>query len=151
VERLAAIENRFLDSIRSPRAAEAATLATTGRLEDLDGRKYCVLVTYRKDGTAVPSPLWFGIDDGKLYFHTGGFKVSRIRRNPAVRVAPSTFRGRPLGAPLTGGARILSSSDDAVAKQCLATKYGLTRRLYYRLFGQQNLGVYVEVTPTEPT
>jgi uncharacterized protein len=150
VERLAGIENRLLDRTRSKRAAEVATLAPTGRIEDFDGRNYCVLVTYRKDGTAVPSPLWFGIDDGHLYFHTGGFKVKRIGRNPDVRVAPSTFRGRPVGAPLAGTARVLPEPQSAAAERCLQDKYGLTRRMYYKVFGQNDLGVYVEVTPAKP-
>jgi PPOX class probable F420-dependent enzyme len=145
--KLAAIENRLLDRARSPQAARVAEQAPTGRIEDLRGRKYCVLVSYRKSGGAIPSPLWFGIGKGKLYVHTGGSKVKRIERNPSVRVAPSTFRGRPLGAPFAGTARVLSSGTDADAESLIQANYGWTRRLYYGLFGQRDIGVYIEITP----
>ena|SRR5437764_14213023 len=146
VATLTRIENRFLDWVRSPRAGEVATQQATGSIDDFRGRKYCVLVTYKKNGDAVPSPLWFGVGNGKLYAHTMGFKVKRIERNPQVRVAPSTFRGRPVAAPIEGTARILES--DADAEKHIAANYGWSRRAYYRLFGQTEAGVYVEVTPS---
>src|SRR5712692_2758980 len=99
LERIAAIENRMLDRARSPEAARVAETAPTGKIDDLRGHKYCVLVSYRKSGKAIPSPLWFGVGERKVFVHTGGAKVKRIERNPRVLVAPSTFRGRPLGAP----------------------------------------------------
>jgi PPOX class probable F420-dependent enzyme len=150
VQRLTAFENKMLDRSRSSQAAKVATTAPTGTIRDLEGRNYCVLVTYRKDGTAVPSPLWFGMDNSKIYFHTAGFKVKRIERNPDVLVAPCSFRGRPLGPPMPGTARVLPSSEAGVSERSLRGKYGLQRRLYYKVFGQEDLGVHVEVTPTAP-
>jgi PPOX class probable F420-dependent enzyme len=150
VQRLAALENKMLDRSRSSQADTVATTPPTGTMGDLGSRNYCVLVTYRKDGTPVPSPLWFGVSNGKLYFHTAGFKVKRIERNPDVLVAPGTFRGRPLGPPLAGTARVLPAPESAVAEECIAKKYGLQRRLYLKVFGQEDLGVHVEVTPTAP-
>lgn len=148
VRALTRIENRFLDWARSPRAQEVATQPATGSIDDFRGRKYCVLLTYKKNGDAVPSPLWFGVGNGKLYAHTMGFKVKRIERDPRVRIAPSTFRGRPKAAPIEGTARILESGDEAEAEKHIAANYGIERRLYYRLFGQMGAGVYVEVTPS---
>jgi len=140
------IENRFLDWARSPEAARVADDAPDGRIEDLRGHKYCVLVSYRKSGEAVPSPLWFGVGDGKLYAHTAGSKVKRVERNPRVLVAPSTFRGRPLGRPFAGTARVLAAPAEE-AERAIAANYGLARRVYYRLSGQTDAGVYLEVTP----
>jgi hypothetical protein len=148
VERLAKIENRFIDRARSGDAARVAASAPTGRIDDLRGRKYCVLVTYKKNGDAVPSPLWFGVGDGKVYAHTSGVKIKRIERNPSVLVAPTTFRGRPLGPPFAGTARVVPADEADPAERAIAGNYGATRRVYYRLFGQQDLGVYIEVTPT---
>jgi PPOX class probable F420-dependent enzyme len=149
VEKLANVENRFLDWARTPKAARVAEDAPTGRLQDLRGRRYCVIVTYRKSGEGVPSPVWFGVDDGKLYFHTGETfaKTKRIRHNPEVRVAPCSFRGRPLGPPFVGQARVVSSSEEADAERCIQANYGWIRRLYYRMSGQESVGVYIEVTP----
>ena len=148
VASLTRLENRFLDWARSPDAAKVALAPPLGRLEDFVGRKYCVLVTYRKNGDPVPSPLWFGIGNGKLYAHTAGVKVQRIERDSRVRIAPCTFRGRPVGAPVEGTARLLTSSTDSDAERWIQENYGWARRLYYRLQDLTQTGVYIEVTPS---
>jgi PPOX class probable F420-dependent enzyme len=134
--------------MRSAKAQDVAQTAPTGSLADLRGRKYCVLVTYKKSGEPTPSPLWFGTGNGKLYFQTGATtaKVKRIERNPEVRVAAATARGRPLSAPLSGTARVLPVDEAAEAERYLQANYGLGRRVYSR-FGQNVASVYVEVTP----
>ena len=73
--------------------------------EHLRGHKYCLLVTYKRSGEPVPTPVWFGLGDGKLYVRSeaGVAKVRRIRNDPRVRVAPCTVRGKPLGPPPTVG------------------------------------------------
>ena len=150
IQRLAAFENRMLDRFRHGNADEVATTEPTGRLEDLDRRAYCILVSYKKDGNPVPSPLWFGVSNGKVYVHTGGYKVKRIGRNPHVLVAPSSFRGKPLGPPFAGTARILPKEENAEAERCLDAHYGLQRRAYLKLFGQSDLGEHIEITPDAP-
>jgi uncharacterized protein len=147
-ERLARASDRLYDRVRSSKARDVAETAPTGSLADLQGHKYCVLVSYKKSGEPMPSPLWFGTGNGKLYFHTGAStaKVKRIERNPQVRVAAATTRGRPLSAPLVGTARVLPIDEAAEAERCLQANYGLGRRLYSRL-GQHVASVYGEVTP----
>jgi PPOX class probable F420-dependent enzyme len=151
VERLARATDHFYDRMRSPRATEIAEAAPTGSLGDLRGRKYCVLVTYKKSGEAVPSPLWFGTGNGKLYFQTGATsaKVKRIGRNPDVRVAPATSRGRPLASSFVATARVVPPEGEAEAERWLQANYGLGRRLY-SLLSDRVASVYVEVTPTPP-
>jgi len=148
IERLARASDRFYDRMRSSKAQDVAETAPTGSLADLQGHQYCVLVTYKKSGEPMPSPLWFGTGNGKLYFQTGAgtAKVKRIERNPHVRVAAATSRGRPRSAPLVGTARVLSIDEGAEAERCLQANYGLGRRLYSRL-GERVASVYVEVTP----
>jgi uncharacterized protein len=100
----------------------------------------------------VPTPIWFGLDDaGKLYVRTGRdvAKVRRIRNNPRVRVAPCTLRGKPLGPPVEGTARVLPAEDEERAEAALKGNYGLGRRLYEGV-GDAVAGVdavYIEVTP----
>jgi uncharacterized protein len=149
LERVARASDRFYDRVRSPQAATIAEAAPTGRLEDLRGRRYCVLVTYKKSGEPVPSALWFGTGNGKLYFQTGATtaKLRRIERNPEVRVAPATSRGRPRGAPFAGTARRVPAAEEPDAERCLQANYGLSRRLYSLLTGRLD-NAYVEVTPT---
>lgn len=148
-ERLTAIENRVFDALRSPDAMRAATEPATGDLDSFRGRTYCVLVSYRRDGTPVPSPVWFALHDGRLYVHTGGWKVKRVRANPRVRVAPCTFRGKPVAAPIEGGARVVPMSEADDAEAALVAKYGLRRRLYYATLGrgQHDVAEYIEITP----
>ena len=142
-----AIENKFLDRIRTGDAMRAATEPPIGTVASLEGRKYCVLVTYKKNGDPIPSPLWFGIADGRIYAHTGGMKLKRIERNPDVRVAPCTFRGTPVAPPLVGTCRILPPGEIDVAERALQEHYGITRTLYYKVFHQDDLGSYIEFTP----
>ena len=67
------------------------------RLVQFSGRKYLNLVTYRRSGTAVPTPMWFVEEGGVLYVRTPAKsgKVKRLRNNPRVRVVPSDGRGGP--------------------------------------------------------
>jgi PPOX class probable F420-dependent enzyme len=147
-ERIARASDRFYDRTRSPQAGDIAEADPTGSLEHLRGRKYCVLVTYKSSGEPVPSPLWFGTGNGKLYFQTGATaaKVRRINRRPDVRVAPATSRGRPLAAPFVGTARVVPAEEEAEAERWLQANYGLGRRVY-SLFSGRLANVYVEVTP----
>ena len=149
IERLARASDRFYDRMRSSKAQDVAEATPTGSLADLQGHKYCVVVTYRRSGEPMPSPVWFGTGDAKLYFQAGATsaKVKRIGRNPQVRVAAATTRGRPLSAPFIGTARVLQPGEGAEAERCLRANYGLGRRLYSRVV-EQVPSVYVEVTPT---
>jgi PPOX class probable F420-dependent enzyme len=151
LERMAYAMDRFYDRMRSPRAIGVADATPEGSLDDLGGHKYCVVVAYKKTGEAVPSPVWFGTGDGRLFFQTGekSAKLKRIKRQPEVRVAPSTARGRPRGAPFRGTARVVDPAGEDAAERILQRNYGLGRRLY-SLFVSQAGNVYVEVTPAPP-
>ncbi|MBV8305017.1 MAG: PPOX class F420-dependent oxidoreductase [Acidimicrobiia bacterium] len=149
MERLAKASDKFYDRMRSADATNVAHAEPTGRMADLTGHKYCVLVSYRRNGQPVPSPLWFGVAGDKLYFQTSpdGYKVKRIANNPEVRVAPCTSRGKPLGPPFTGAARILPDGEAPTAERALRSNYGVGRRIY-TAFSDKVPSVYVEVTPT---
>jgi uncharacterized protein len=145
------VQNRFYDRIRSSAAPRAAAASTTGTFDRLRGHKYALVVTFKKDGSAVPTPIWFGLDaDGRLYFRTGAdvAKVRRIRNRPRVFVAPCTVRGKPLGPSVEGTARVLGPADKERAETAIQSNYGLGRRLYERaadaVGGDE---AYVEVVP----
>jgi uncharacterized protein len=152
IERLARANNRFLDSLRHRQAFEAAAQDGTARdVSALEGHKYCLLTTFRRDGTPVPSPVWFGLADGKVYFRSeaGVGKVKRVRNDPHVRVAPCSFRGKPLGPATEATARVLRTEEEARAEAAIGANYGAGRRIYEGMGGGLEL-VYVEVTPGEP-
>ena len=117
------VANRFYHWIRHPAAHSLASQERTVRgFEHLRGYKYCLLVTYKRRGEAVPTPVWFGLADGKVYVRSEAnvAKVKRIRNHSQVRVAPCTVRGEPLGPPAEGQARVLDASgDEAKAEAAL--------------------------------
>lgn len=114
----------------------------------LRGRKYCLLTTFRRSGTPVPTPVWFGVQGGRLYFHSEATvgKVKRIRNNPRVRIAPCTVRGKPLGPPIECTARIVAPEESGTAERAIASNYGMFRRLYEAAARRLDSDfVYVEV------
>lgn len=117
----------------------------------LQGHTYALLVTFRKDGTAVPTPVWFALlDDRRLVVHTEErtAKIRRIRRDARVRVLPCDPRGKPLGAGIDGKARILNAAEERErAEAALDRHHGRTRRIYEKLMAEKSGMVYLEVTP----
>ncbi|HYY74199.1 MAG TPA: PPOX class F420-dependent oxidoreductase [Solirubrobacterales bacterium] len=150
-ERLAELSNRFYLRIRDRDAWSIAEgEPRTFGFDALEGHKYCLLVTYRRSGEPVPTPVWFGIADGKVYVRseTQVGKVKRIRANGRARVAPCNFRGKPIGPAAEGRARVLPPQEEDRAEAALAANYGLTRTLYEGAGGR--LGVktlYIEIAP----
>jgi PPOX class probable F420-dependent enzyme len=111
--------------------AETIAIAPGHGFESLRGHKYCLLTTFRKSGEPIPTPVWFGLADGKAYIGSdaAAAKVKRIRSNPRVRVAPCSPRGKPLGSPVEGRARILAPNESERAEQAIAANTGLFRKL----------------------
>lgn len=111
-----------------------------------------MLVTYKRSGEAVPTPVWFGLGDGKLYVRSEAdvAKVKRVRNDPRVRVAPCTARGKPLGPPADGRSRVLAEHGDIEsAEAALQANYGLGRKIYEGAGGAFGVAtVYLEITPT---
>jgi PPOX class probable F420-dependent enzyme len=133
VSKLLDLQNRFYDRLRSRAAYGAADRSTTGSFDHLDGCKYALIVTFKRNGESVPTPVWFGLDDqGRLHFRTGPevAKLRRIRNNPRVLVAPCTVRGKPLGPSIEGIARELPAGEREHAEAAIQSNYGLGRRLY---------------------
>jgi len=93
------------------------------------GKKYVSLATFRKNGTAVRTPIWFAESDGKLVFMTRNdmWKYKRIRNNPRVLVAPCTIRGKITGPDFAGNARVLPPNEWGRARQAIRRKYWLAR------------------------
>jgi PPOX class probable F420-dependent enzyme len=149
-DRLAELSNRFYDRLRRRDARKAAEGEAAARgFDHLSGHSYCLVVTYKRSGEAVPTPVWFGVDgQGRLYFRTfaPSAKVKRIRNQPRVRIAPCTMRGKPQGPAAEGTARVVGSGEEAHAEEAIQSNYGLFRRAYEKTGGNAD-AVYVEVTP----
>ena len=97
--------------------------------KEIAGQKYVSLKTFRKSGTEVATPVWFGEDRERLYVMTrsGMGKTKRIRNNSRASVAPCTIRGKVTGAEFAATARILPTEDHARARQAINRKYWAAR------------------------
>lgn len=98
------------------------------------GVRFASLTTFRKNGAAVATPIWFAEHAGTLYVYTGGSsgKVKRIRQNGQVTLAPCTMNGRVTGPAIDAHARLVGDpAEIALAKRLLLRKYWLGRRVLY--------------------
>ncbi len=95
------------------------------------GRQYLNLESFRQNGEAVRTPLWFAEENGVLFIYTlaAAWKVKRIRRNPQVRIAPCDIRGNVKGAWMDAEARILDAAEAAHGQELLRQKYGWKKKL----------------------
>jgi PPOX class probable F420-dependent enzyme len=68
-------------------------------LVPLRNSKTILLTTYKRDGTAVGTPVSIAFDGDRAFFRSydKAWKTRRLRHNPLVQAAPSTFRGKPTG------------------------------------------------------
>jgi uncharacterized protein len=96
-------------------------------VDRLGAGKYVLLTTFRKDGRAVPTPLWVARDGAELvvWTVTNSGKVKRIRGRGEVTVAPCDVRGRPLGDAVAGRATIADAAGTERIRRLLRRKYGL--------------------------
>jgi PPOX class probable F420-dependent enzyme len=150
-ERVSDVSYRLYGAIRHRRAADVAEgPAGASDFKHLEGHNYALLITYRRNGEGVPTPVWFGLRDGKIYVHTEPrtAKVRRIRANPRVRLAPCTMRGKPRGPAAEGRARVLPPEDEEMAEAAIQANYGLGRRIYEQPLTRTSLDwVYLEMSP----
>ena len=70
--------------------------------------RYLSLTTFRRDGRAVATAVWFVPDGDRLLVLTGATsgKVKRLRNDARVLVAPSDMRGRPNAGAVEATARL---------------------------------------------
>ena len=111
------------------REEETSPERTAG--SQFDGQKYLAIESYRKDGEAVRTPVWFIEKEGTLFVRTDNDtgKVKRIRRSPNIRIAVCSMRGEPKGAWIDAQAKFASEEEAERAYQLLKQKYGLQYRL----------------------
>lgn len=100
----------------------------TDALSALGPEKFVSLTTFKKDGTAVSTPMWIGHDGDNLFFWTpaDSWKAKRVKNNPRVELAPCSRRGkvRDGAQRVDGVAEVIT---EAATVQRLA---GVIRRKY---------------------
>jgi uncharacterized protein len=114
--------------------------------------KTILLTTYKRDGTAVATPVSVAFDGDRAFFRSydKAWKTKRLRRNPAVQAAPATLRGKPTGPTVRARAALLDDEQARVAARALARRHRVLqailvpvahrlmryRTMHYELFPQ---------------
>ncbi len=101
----------------------------------LHDKPYISLTTFRKNGNAVPTPVWFAQDmqTGILYIETDpkSGKIKRLRHTSRVTLAPCTALGKITGEVIEGNARQVTNTAEMFrARGALHRKYGLQRQFF---------------------
>lgn len=100
-------------------------------LDRLATGKYLLVTSYRKNGTAVATPVWAVRDGDALGVWTAAdsWKVKRIRARADVLIGPCDLRGNPTGEQVPANAEICDAATTARYRQLIARKYGVIGRL----------------------
>jgi len=119
-------------------------------LAQFANQKYLNIETYRRDGRAVATPVWFAQSGDRLYIYclADAGKVKRIRNNPKARIAPCDIRGRVKGEWVDATARLETGDGMKLGHDALNRKYGLMKRVgnfFSRLQGKKHAVISVGV------
>jgi PPOX class probable F420-dependent enzyme len=134
----------------------AVGTAATPKLEPFVRQKTALLVTYRRDGTPVGTPLSVAVDGDHAFFRSyeRAWKTRRLRNRSDVELMPSTARGKPTGAAIHGRARRLEGAEARQAAHALARKHPLLHGVlvpFMHRVGRARSGrtVHFELVPLE--
>ena len=118
--------------------------------------KTILLTTYKRDGTAVPTPVSVAFDGDRAFFRSydKAWKTKRLRNNPRVEVAPATLRGKPLGPPVQAQATLLEGDQAGIAARALARRHrvlqGMLVPVAHRLLHYQTMHYELTSEATRP-
>lgn len=99
----------------------------TDTTDDILSRsQYALLRSFRRDGTAVDTPIWFVLDGRTVLFRTKiGPKTRRLTARPEVELVVCDYKGRVTGGTwLTGRATVLGGEEAQRANRALHRRYG---------------------------
>jgi len=115
--------------------------------------KTILLTTYKRDGTAVRTPVSIALDADRMFFRSydKAWKTKRLRNNPAVEFAASTLRGEPLGPPVRAHASLLKGEQAVIAARALGRRHrllqGILVPLAHRLLRYQTMHYELKLDP----
>lgn len=130
-----------------------ATTQIASHFTALNGENFMSLTTYRKDGSAKATPVWFAEKDGKLYVFTqaDSWKVKRLRDNSNVIVAASDARGNVHGESIEGKGTVheMDSPTGKIGNAALNKKYHIQILFFKFIYWiSRNKAVILEITAT---
>ncbi|MDX6633295.1 MAG: hypothetical protein QOG26_1300 [Solirubrobacterales bacterium] len=154
--RIMALQYKVFDRARHRRAFEAAAQeGTESDFASLRGARQCLVVTFKRSGEPVPTPVNLGLsDDGKIYFRSEPHvaKIKRLRNNPRVRVCACNMRGKPKGPMVEATARVLSEAENERANAIVAANWRPEVKILEHTYDRIGVPeVYVELSPAPAT
>ena len=114
---------------------------TTRQYLTTPGKGHTTLLTsFRRNGTAVGTPVGTVTSNGKLYFMTPAdtWKVKRLVHNPRVTLAPGNRKGDVLGPAIEGSVRRLYAEEAKRARDLL--RIGIVGRFFGIVFARKYPG-----------
>lgn len=101
-------------------------------IDELARGKYLSLTTFRRDGTAVATPVWLVRDGDALRVITqaDSGKAKRLRNDSRVLVAPCDARGNLKGEQVEAAATLEDATETARTAQLIEKRYGLLGKLF---------------------
>lgn len=114
-----------------------------------------VMTTFRRDGRPVHTPVSIAVavDPDVAYVRTwnSSGKAKRLRNNPRVTIAPSSFRGKVTGEPIVATASLLSGEEAKQAARLLRRKHPLLHGLVVPLIHKlrRNVTQHYVLRPAE--
>lgn len=116
--------------------------------KSLETGKYINIQTYKKNGQAVSTPVWFISKDNRIYFRTSNKsgKFKRIKNNNNIKFALCNFRGKIKGEWHNGLAKIDPDINRLIFSQ-INEKYGIfahVMNLLYKIKKMDIIILYIE-------
>lgn len=101
-------------------------------VEELARGKYLSLSTFRRDGTAVATPVWLVRDGDALRVITqaNSGKAKRLRNDSRALVAPCDARGNLKGPQVEGTAVLEDAAETARTARLIEKRYGVLGKLF---------------------
>lgn len=99
------------------------------KLNQFLNKDYIRLETFKRNGQAVATPVWFVVDGDMIFVrsYANSGKVKRMRNNSNVRVTPSDALGKPHGLTIDGTALRADGDGEIKVSQLLYRKYGFMK------------------------
>ena len=116
-------------------------------LKQFIDQKYISLETYKKDNTPIRTPVWFVIDNDRIYITTkeSTGKVKRLRNNQNVRLAVCSMKGQIKNEWVDGIAKMIVGDDAENTIKLRKKKYGLSARLISVFTSQKGSNVVYSI------
>lgn len=116
--------------------------------DHLEKERFISLMTFRRSGEGVATPVWFALDGSQIVVGTFGNsgKAKRLRHTEKVEIAPCNFRGLVRGPYVAGVASFLDPTEAILASAALSDKYGWQWDMFSR-----KVDVFISVVPSDGT